>query len=43
MGEVLLGINLESVRHDKKPLEWAVEKATDLLVPTFTPIFTREF
>ncbi len=30
MGNVLLGINLEFVRHDDKPFEWAVEKAAQL-------------
>jgi len=30
MGEIGLGINLEFVRHDDKPFEWAVEKAAEL-------------
>ena len=30
MGEILLGINLEFVRHEDKPFEWAVEKAAEL-------------
>ena len=30
MGKVLLGVNLEFVRHDDKPFEWGVEKAAEL-------------
>ncbi len=30
MGKVLLGINLEFVRHDDQPFEWGVEKAAEL-------------
>jgi len=30
MGNVLLGINLEFVRHNDKPMEWGVEKAAEL-------------
>ncbi len=30
MGNVLLGINLEYVRHEDKPMEWGVEKAAEL-------------
>jgi 3-oxoisoapionate decarboxylase len=30
MGNVLLGINLEFVRHDDKPFEWGVEKAAEI-------------
>lgn len=30
VGKVSLGINLEFVRHDDKPFEWGVEKATAL-------------
>ncbi len=30
MGNVLLGINLEFVRHQDKPIEWGVEKAAEL-------------
>ncbi len=30
MGRVSLGINLEFVRHDDKPFEWAVQKAAEL-------------
>lgn len=30
MGKVAIGINLEFVRHDDKPFEWAVEKAAEL-------------
>lgn len=30
MGKVLLGINLEFVRHEDKPFEWGVEKAAAL-------------
>ncbi|GMV91144.1 MAG: hypothetical protein AMXMBFR82_09220 [Candidatus Hydrogenedentota bacterium] len=30
MGNVLLGINLEFVRHQDKPMEWGVEKAAEL-------------
>lgn len=30
MGQLSLGINLEFVRHDDKPFEWAVEKAAEL-------------
>lgn len=30
MGKVLLGINLEFVRHNDKPMEWGVDKAAEL-------------
>jgi len=30
VGKILLGINLEFVRHDDKPFEWGVEKAAEL-------------
>jgi len=30
MSEILLGINLEFIRHDDKPFEWGVEKAAEL-------------
>jgi sugar phosphate isomerase/epimerase len=30
MADVAVGINLEFVRHDDKPFEWAVEKAAEL-------------
>jgi sugar phosphate isomerase/epimerase len=30
MGKVFLGINLEFVRHNDKPMEWGVEKAAEL-------------
>lgn len=30
MGKIGIGINLEFVRHEDKPFEWAVEKATQL-------------
>lgn len=30
MGKVLIGINLEFVRHDDKPFEWGVAKAAEL-------------
>ncbi len=30
MGDVFLGINLEFVRHNDKPMEWGVEKAAEL-------------
>ncbi len=30
MGNVLLGINLEFVRHQDKPMEWGVDKAAEL-------------
>ena len=30
MGKVSIGINLEFVRHEDKPFEWAVEKAAEL-------------
>ena len=30
MGDVFLGVNLEFIRHDDKPFEWAVEKAAEL-------------
>jgi sugar phosphate isomerase/epimerase len=30
MSDVFLGVNLEFVRHDDKPFEWAVEKAAEL-------------
>ena len=30
MGNILLGINLEFVRHEDKPFEWGVEKAAEI-------------
>jgi sugar phosphate isomerase/epimerase len=30
MGRILLGVNMEFVRHDDKPFEWGVEKAAEL-------------
>ncbi len=30
MGNILLGINLEYVRHEDKPFEWGVEKAAEI-------------
>jgi len=30
MGKILLGINLEFVRHDDKPFEWGVKKAAEI-------------
>jgi sugar phosphate isomerase/epimerase len=30
MGNILLGVNLEFVRHDDKPFEWGVRKAAEL-------------
>ncbi|MBI4878687.1 MAG: TIM barrel protein [Planctomycetes bacterium] len=30
MGDIQIGINLEFVRHDDKPFEWAVEKAAEI-------------
>lgn len=30
MGKILLGINLEFVRHEDKPFEWGVEKAAEI-------------
>jgi sugar phosphate isomerase/epimerase len=30
MGRILLGVNMEFVRHDDKPFEWGVEKAAQL-------------
>ncbi len=30
MGKILLGINLEYVRHEDKPFEWGVEKAAEI-------------
>ncbi len=30
MGKILLGVNLEFIRHDDKPFEWGVEKAAKL-------------
>jgi len=30
MRKILLGINLEFVRHEDKPFEWGVQKAADL-------------
>jgi len=30
MGKILLGINLEFVRHEDKPFEWAVDKAAEI-------------
>lgn len=30
MAKILLGINLEFVRHEDKPMEWGVAKAAEL-------------
>ena len=30
MGKILLGVNMEYVRHEDKPFEWGVEKAAEL-------------
>ena len=30
MAKVYIGVNLEFVRHEDKPFEWAVEKAAEL-------------
>ena len=38
MGKISIGINLEFVRHDDKPFEWAVEKAAELGYPYVEPM-----
>ena len=30
MGKISLGVNMEFVRHEDRPLEWGVEKAAEL-------------